>query len=100
MANITLSEDQILGIMPRAPQIAAWLPPINEAIERFSITSPPRAAAFLAQVAHESGELTRLVESLNYSASRLMQVWPKRFPTVDKAAEYERNDQKLANYVY
>ena len=100
MANITLSEDQVLGIMPRAPQIAAWLPPINEAIERFSISSPPRAAAFLAQVAHESGELTRLVESLSYTAPRLMKVWPKRFPTLEKATEYERNDQKLANYVY
>lgn len=30
----------------------------------------------------------------------MLKVWPKRFPTPEKAAEYERNPEKLANYVY
>ena len=50
--------------------------------------------------AHESGQLTRLAENLNYSAKRLMQVWPNRFPALEKAQQYERNPEKLANYVY
>jgi len=29
-----------------------------------------------------------------------MQVWPRRFPTLKKARTYERNPEKLANYVY
>ncbi|KAF0250183.1 MAG: putative chitinase, partial [bacterium] len=46
------------------------------------------------------GELMVLVENLNYSAKRLMQVWPKRFPTLQKAMQYEHNPEKLANFVY
>lgn len=55
---------------------------------------------FLAQVLHESMMLERLEENLNYSAERLMKVWPKRFPTLAKARLYERNPEDLANYVY
>jgi putative chitinase len=69
-------------------------------MDRFEINSSARIAAFLAQVAHESGELRRLVENLNYSAKGLMRVWPKRFPTLEKATAYERQPEKLANYVY
>jgi putative chitinase len=29
-----------------------------------------------------------------------MKVWPKRFPTLEKAQEYARQPEKLANYVY
>ncbi|WP_226986797.1 glycoside hydrolase family 19 protein [Chlorobaculum tepidum] len=41
-----------------------------------------------------------LEEKLSYSAARLMKVWPKRFPTLAIAEKYERNPEKLANYVY
>lgn len=54
---------------------------------RFDIHSLPRSAAFLAQVAHESGKLRRLTENLNYSASGLMKTWSKRFPTLEKARQ-------------
>ena len=50
----------------------------------------------------ESGGLTRQIESLNYSAQRLPQVWPSRFkPTgpLDPAA-FAHNEQKLGNQVY
>jgi putative chitinase len=77
-----------------------WTGALNAAMDRFEINSPQRAAAFLAQVAHESGELQRLVENLNYSAARLCAVWPNRFATVDAARPYERNPERLANYVY
>jgi putative chitinase len=73
---------------------------MNSAMSRFDITSNQRMAAFLAQAAHESGQLNMLTENLNYSAKRIMQVWPKRFPTLQKALLYERNPEKLANYVY
>lgn len=55
---------------------------------------------FLGQVLHESAQLERLEENLNYSAERLTQVWPNRFPTVADAAPYARNPQALANNVY
>lgn len=56
---------------------------------------------FLGQILHESVMLERLEENLNYTTpQRLMQVWPKRFPTVESALPYVRQPQKLANFVY
>ncbi len=55
---------------------------------------------FLAQIGHEAGGLTVTSENLNYSASRLMAVWPRRFPTMNVARSYARKPEKLANYVY
>jgi putative chitinase len=55
---------------------------------------------FLGQVLHESAMLERLEENLNYSAERLTQVWPNRFPTVLDAQPYARNPVALANNVY
>ena len=93
-----LTPDQLAAIMPACPDAEAWTPALNSAMERFEIATAERMAAFLAQLAHESGQMKRLAENLNYSAQRLMQVWPARFPTLDKALQYERNPQKLTNY--
>ena len=95
-----VTEEQLKKIVPNCRNIPAWVAPLNEAMGRFDITSGDRMAAFLAQIAHESGEFNTLTENLNYSAARLQQVWPRRFPTAEKAGEYERNPEKLANYVY
>ena len=86
-------------IMPQCANPDQWVDPLNQAMGRFEINTNERAAAFLAQIAHESGQLNRLIENLSYSAKRLMQVWPKRFPTLAKAKKYERNPEKLANFV-
>lgn len=57
-------------------------------------------APFLGQILHESGMLERLEENLNYTAERLMQVWPKRFPTLMSAQPYASDPIALANHVY
>lgn len=56
---MTITADELLAIMPNAKnRIAAFLSPLNDAMAEFDISpSPLRMAAFLAQVAHESGEL-------------------------------------------
>ena len=55
---------------------------------------------FLGQILHETGMLESLQENLNYSAERLMAVWPHRFPTRESATPYARNPQALAEKVY
>jgi putative chitinase len=65
-------------------------------------TSPLRLAHFMAQVLHESTGLSRQVESLNYSAERLPNVWPTRFKPrgpLDPSA-FAHNQEKLGNEVY
>lgn len=95
-----LTETQLKQIMPSCIKADVWAKALNDALDQFEINTPKRAAVFLAQIAHESGELRRLVENLNYSADRLRQVWPKRFPTLERAKAYEHNPQKLASCVY
>ncbi len=95
-----LTQDQLQAIMPLC-DTGKWIDPLNAAMERFEIDTPSRMAAFLAQLAHESTETTRLTEGLFYSkAERLCKVWQKRFPTPASAEPYVKNPQKLANFVY
>ena len=88
------SQLQALGIDQK------WLEPLNEAFQKYDISTPVRQAFFVGQCAHESNNFTKLEEGLNYSASRIMAVWPSRFPTLDAAAPYANNPEKLANKVY
>jgi len=64
------------------------------------IDTPKKIAHFLSQVGSESGGFKIAVENMSYTAPRLMVVWPKRFKTLEFAKQYERNPQKLANFVY
>lgn len=54
-----LTDPLLARIMPNASAVrrADCLDPINATMQRFDIVTLARAAAFLAQVAHESGEL-------------------------------------------
>src|SRR5260221_13042066 len=95
-----ISQAQLAAFLPALPRADEWTAALNAAMDCFEINTPPRAAAFLAQVAHESGDLQSLVENLSYTAARLCAVWPNRFATVEAAQPYERNPELLANYVY
>jgi len=77
-----------------------WVDALNETFARFDIMNPLRKAAFIGQASHESGNFKMLVENLNYRAETLMKVWPKRFPTLEFAKQYEKNPKKIANSVY
>ena len=67
----------------------------------FDIDTPARVAGFIAQCAHESGDFKRLEENLNYSEKALNSVFSRYFGAGKRdAAEYARNPEKIANYVY
>ena len=74
--------------------------PLNETFERFNISTVRQQAAFLGQCGHECGNFKVFEENLNYRAETLMKLWPKRFPTLEFAKQYERNPRKIANSVY
>lgn len=83
----------------RAETAAKWATPLARAMDRFGINMPARQAAFVAQVAHESGRLEHVEENLNYSATALLRTFPTHFSPAD-AARYERKPQAIANRVY
>ena len=77
-----------------------WLEPLNATFQKYNISTPKREAAFIGQCSVESANFTCLQENLNYSAQRLTQVWPSRFPNTNMAEPYANNPEKLANFVY
>lgn len=68
-------------------------------LARHGITTPLRLAHFFAQIEHESN-LKPISENLNYSAEGLRKIFGKYFPTIEKAKEYARRPEKIANLVY
>jgi putative chitinase len=68
--------------------------------QKYGIDSPLLIAHVMAQISHECGAGHDVVENLNYTAGRMMQVWPSRFPTMATAAPYAGNPRALANKVY
>jgi putative chitinase len=95
-----ITQQQLLQILPNARPVAGiFLPALNLAMARYKIDTRLRVAAFLAQVGHESGHLTRLVENLNYSAEGLIRTWPKRF-NLEMATRVARKPEQIANIVY
>jgi len=78
------------GMIARAPAV----------FQQYGITTPLLAAHVMAQISHECGAGTEVIENLNYSAARLMQVWPSRFPSLASARPYANNPKALANKVY
>lgn len=75
---------------------------ILRACVRQGVTDARFVANILAQVHHETGGvMLPVTENLTYSrASRLRQVWPKRFPTEASAVPYVNNPKALALFVY
>ena len=53
-----ITEQQLLQILPNAGrQAGVFVPALNTAMNRYGIVGIPRAAAFIAQIGHESGQL-------------------------------------------
>ena len=66
---MALTEQALRRFLPLLPDPAGWMQPLTSACARFSISTPERQAAFLAQVAHESGGFIRLEENLKVLGS-------------------------------
>ena len=95
-----ITEQQLLQILPSAGrQAGVFVPVLNTTMGKYGIVTRLRIAAFIAQVGHESGQLTSLVENLNYSAEGLMKTWPSRFDLV-RATAAARKPEQIANIVY
>ena len=85
---MTLTLQQLITIMPNARSKAGiFLPALNAAMAEFGINTPARAASFLAQLAHESGQLVYVRELWGPTPSQIRYerdaaaVWPPHAKT-------------------
>jgi len=99
------SDALLRGLSGVAPHLtdaerAAWAAAMAGPLGKAAITAPRCLAAFLGQCAVESAGFLALEENLSYSAERLCQVWPGRFPTAVAADACAFQPEILANQVY
>ena len=96
-----LSEAQLSKMIPTNKEVGEWCKVLNEMLPKYGITTPQRIASFISQCAHESGDFRLLEENLSYKEETLLRVFPRYFgPGKQNAAEYAKNPEKIANYVY
>lgn len=101
MNKVTLSLLKEICPNTKSSILERYVGPLNEVGEHYGLfENPKRMAAFLAQVAHESGSFNFIKENLNYSAQSLNRVFRKYFPTLASAQSYARQPEKIANKVY
>ena len=93
--------EQFRAMIPTNKDPESWYEAATELFEEYEINTPNRIAGFMAQCAHESLDFTRLEENLNYSEKALNSVFGRYFGEGKRdAAEYARNPEMIANYVY
>lgn len=73
---------------------------LNSFLPGYHIDTPNRVAAFLSQTCYESGNFSILSENLNYSASRLVEVFPHYFPNLTIANKYQHQPKLIADRIY
>lgn len=103
--------EQLMQLFPKTGKslLEQYVPYLNEMMLKYEIFNLRRARAFIAQVGHESGGFKYTTENLNYSAEGLRTTFRKYFTSKDpgkdakllqKAKDYARKPEKIANYVY
>jgi putative chitinase len=100
--SFELQKEHLAALIPGNKDVDAWHAALVEVMPKYGINTERRAAHFISQCAHESGNFRTLEENLNYSEKALNAVFGRYFGAAPKrnAAEYARNPEKIANYVY
>jgi putative chitinase len=98
--TFNFTQDQLSQIVPGNPHIEHWYEALCKILPDYDINTPMRAAAFIAQCAHESGGFRAIKENLNYRAVTLRKVFPKYFPNDEIANQYAGKPEMIANRVY
>ena len=95
-------KEHLAAMIPGNKNVTDWYVALMEVMPNYGITTERRIAHFISQCAHESNNFRSLSENLNYSEKALNAVFGRYFGAAPKrnAAEYARNPQLIANYVY
>lgn len=69
-------------------------------LNKYKIDTPLRLSHFLSQCHHESGGFKSTIENMKYSEKRLIQVFPRHFPTIESTKGYSMHPERIGNKVY
>lgn len=95
------SPDELKRIAPLCPDAVAWARHLGTTAQIYDILDTEhRLAMWTATIVHESNQLRDLEEDLSYSAQRIVEIWPARFPGIAAARPFSRNPERLANRAY
>ena len=99
---MTVTTEQLVSLFPETPRntIETFIGPLNDTLTKFDINTHLRVSMFVAQVGLESGGFLEIEENLNYSAQRLLQVFPTHFSSLAQSELYEHHPESIANHVY
>lgn len=100
MKTFSLTVDQLHECLPTLNMSEILLPVLQDALNEFHINTRTRVCSFLAHLGHESADLMQWRENLNYSATRLRQVFPKYFRSMAEARAFANNPVAIAEVVY
>jgi|YelNatPaOPRAMG01_1025707.scaffolds.fasta_scaffold159764_2 putative chitinase len=94
-----ITTDILVAAGVSEPRAILFAPSLDDTCTKFQINTPLRIAAFIAQVAYESADMSTLSENLNYSAKALLTLFPHHFDEAT-AIQYARKPEKIANRIY
>ena len=97
---VTFAQFAQVCLIAPSTRLLASVDPLNAAMAEAEIDTPVRAAMFVAQVAHETEELQKFTEGLNYGGPALFAQWPHHFQTIEIANSYARQPQRIACRAY
>ncbi|CCH02028.1 putative chitinase [Fibrella aestuarina BUZ 2] len=105
---MVLSQTQLAQMCGSASRAALYADPINAALAEGKILSPTATAHFMAQVLHESWDLTRTYENLNYKPEAALatfnqnriRITPAQAQLYCRTAAHKANQEAIANLVY
>ena len=97
-----ITEEMLYELAPNANEeiVKAIAATAERVLTEYEMDRPLRVQHLFAHILTETGGLRRVEENMNYSAQRLLQVFPKYFKSMAVAKRYERKPQEIANRVY
>ncbi|MBO0947478.1 glycoside hydrolase family 19 protein [Fibrella forsythiae] len=104
--QLTLS--QLTQLCGSAKLAATYLTPLNDSLTWGKIVEPVAVAHYLAQILHESQNLTRQSENLNYTPKAALatfnqtrvRITPAQAELYCRTAAHKANPEMIANIVY
>lgn len=103
MTPLELKLDHLQAVCPKTPpeHLLDVLPHLRASLGAARISAPVEAAMYVSMTAEETQGFTRFEENLHYSKpERILEIWPHHFRSLEEAARYTHNPERLGNRVY